>query len=159
MAQTFKDADFAPNLTMREKVAELTRPQACQSCHSVINPLGFSLENYDAVGRFRTHEKGKLINPVSDYTTDDGSTVRLTGPRDLAKFAVGSEHAQKAFIEQLFHQMVKQPIRAYGPDVMDRLRQSFITSDFNIQKLMVEVALTSALHGVSEPQSSSKDKK
>jgi hypothetical protein len=150
MAQTFKDADFAPNLTMREKVAELTRPQACQSCHSVINPLGFSLENYDAVGRFRTHEKGKPINPVSDYTTDDGSTVRLTGPRDLAKFAVGSEHAQKAFIEQLFHQMVKQPIRAYGPDVMDRLRQSFITSDFNVQKLMVEIALTSALHGVSE---------
>ena len=51
---TFDDATFAPNLTMREKVAQLTRPQACQTCHSVINPLGFSLEHYDAVGRFRT---------------------------------------------------------------------------------------------------------
>jgi len=40
MAMTFKDADFAPDLTMREKVAQLTRPQACQGCHSVINPLG-----------------------------------------------------------------------------------------------------------------------
>jgi len=29
-----KDADFAPDLTMREKVAQLTRPQACQGCHS-----------------------------------------------------------------------------------------------------------------------------
>ena len=52
MAMTFKDSDFSPDLTMREKVAQLTRPQACQGCHSVINPLGFSLEHYDAVGRF-----------------------------------------------------------------------------------------------------------
>src|SRR6185436_10931375 len=47
MAMAFRDADFAPTMTMREKVAELTRPQACQSCHSVINPLGFSLEQFD----------------------------------------------------------------------------------------------------------------
>jgi len=147
MAQTFKDAEFAPNLTMREKVAELTRPQACQTCHSVINPLGFSLENYDAVGRFRTHEKGRPIDAISDYITDDGATVRLSGARDLAQFAVNSEHAQKAFIEQLFHQLVKQPVRAYGPDTLDRLRSSFIKSNYNIQKLMVEIVMISAMHG------------
>jgi hypothetical protein len=60
IAQEFKDADFAPNLTMREKVAELTRPAACQSCHSVINPLGFSLEQYDAVGRLLTAANGTV---------------------------------------------------------------------------------------------------
>jgi len=149
MAQVFKDADFAPNLTMREKVAELTRPQACQTCHSVINPLGFSLENFDAVGRFRTSEKGRLIDSASDYTTDDGATVHFTGARDLAEFAAGSEHAQKAFIEQLFHQLVKQPVLAYGPDTMDRLRESFVKSQFNIQKLMIEIALLSARHGIT----------
>src|SRR5262245_20972517 len=119
MAQVFKDADFAPNLTMREKIAELTRPQACQGCHSVINPLGFSLENYDAVGRFRTSDGTRSIDAVSEYTTDDGSKVRLTGARDVAEFAVASDHAQNAFIEQLFHQVVKQPMAAYGPDVLD----------------------------------------
>src|SRR5438445_12677173 len=46
MAMTFKDADFGPNLTMREKVSQLTRPEACQGCHSVINPLRFSLEQF-----------------------------------------------------------------------------------------------------------------
>src|SRR5437870_8927550 len=83
MAMTFKDADFAPNLTMREKVAQLTRPQACQGCHSVINPLGFSLEHYDAVGRFRMRENDRVIDAVSDYTTDEGQTVHLAGARDL----------------------------------------------------------------------------
>lgn len=150
MAQTFKDADFAPNLTMREKVVEMTRPAACQGCHSVINPLGFSLEHYDAVGRFRTRENGKPINAASDYTTDDGEIVKLTGARDVAEFAANSEHAQNGFIEQLFHSIVKQPMLAYGPDVMDRLRKSFVASEFNLQQLLADIAAVSALHGVEK---------
>lgn len=151
MAMTFKDEDFAPNLTMREKVAQLTRSDACQACHSVINPLGFSLEHYDAVGRFRTREGERPIDASSDYTTDDGETVRLTGARDLAQFAAGSEQAQNAFIEQLFNQVVKQPMLAYGPDVLNHLRQSFAASGFNVKKLLVEIATISALQGVERP--------
>ncbi len=64
MAIEFMDNRFDPSLTMREKVAELTRPAACQTCHSMINPLGFSLENYDAVGRFRTIDNQKPVNPT-----------------------------------------------------------------------------------------------
>jgi hypothetical protein len=150
MAMTFKDGEFAPNLTMREKVAELTRPQACQACHSVINPLGFSLEQYDAVGRFRTSEHDKPIDPVSDYVTDDGQTIHLAGARDVAQFAIGSEKAQNTFIEQLFHHLVKQPLLAYGADTMSRLRLSFVASDFNMQKLAVHIATLSALHGVEK---------
>jgi hypothetical protein len=150
MAMTFKDADFAPNLTMREKVAQLTRPQACQSCHSVINPLGFSLEHYDAVGRFRLAEHDRPINSVSDYITDAGETVHLAGPRDVAEFAAGSEQAQNAFIEHLFNQMAKQPMLAFGAETMDRLRQSFVASQFNVRKLLVDIATISALHGVGK---------
>jgi hypothetical protein len=149
MAQTFKDADFAPNLTMREKIVELTRSQACQSCHSVINPLGFSLEHYDAVGKFRTRDNGKPIDAVSEYTTDDGATVKFTGARDVAEFAVNSEHAQSTFVEQLFHSVVKQPMLAYGSGVPERLRQSFVASGFNVQKLLVDIASVSTLHGVT----------
>jgi len=151
MAMTFKDEDFAPNLTMREKVAQLTRSEACQSCHSVINPLGFSLEQYDAVGRFRTSEGERPIDAISNYTTDDGETIRLTGARDLAQFAAGSDQAQNAFIEQLFNQIVKQPMLAYGPDVLNHLRQSFVASGFNVKKLLVDITTTSALHGIAKP--------
>jgi len=150
MAMTFKDEAFAPDLTMREKVAELTRSQACQTCHSVINPLGFSLEHYDAVGRFRTSEGDRPIDSVSNYTTDEGETIRLTGARDLAQFAAGSEQAQNAFIEQLFNQIVKQPMLAYGPNVLNHLRQSFVESGFNVKKLLVDIVTTSALHGLEK---------
>ena len=146
-AVVFKDADFAPNLTMREKITELTRSRDCQGCHAVINPLGFSLEQFDAVGRFRTREQDRAIDVVSDYLTDDGEKVRFTGPRDVAEFAVRSESAQQAFVEQLFNQIVKQPMLAYGADSMTRLHQSFAASGFNMQKLLVEIATLSALHG------------
>lgn len=150
MAMTFKDADFAPTLTMREKVSELTRPQACQSCHSVINPLGFSLEQYDAVGRFRTQENDRPVDAVSNYTTDEGETIRLSGARDLARFAAGSEQAQNAFIEQMFDHIVKQPMEAYGSGVASHLRRFFVTSEFNMQKLLVEIAKIAALHDMDK---------
>src|SRR5205085_6440952 len=150
MAMTFKDADFAPNLTMRQKVAELTRPQACQGCHSVINPLGFSLEQYDAVGRFRTSDNDRPVDAISDYLTDDGQTVRFAGARDVAEFAIGSPQAQSAFIQQLFHHLIKQPLLAYGADTMSRLRESFVASDFNMQKLMVEIVKLSGVQGVEK---------
>jgi mono/diheme cytochrome c family protein len=151
VAQTFDEAEFAPGMTMREKVAKLTRSENCQGCHAVINPLGFSLEWFDAVGRFRREENGRAIDAVGEYVTDDSLTVRLAGPRDLAEFAIGSERANNAFIEQLFHHMVKQPIMAYGPGALDRLRESFIASGYNLQKLMVEIVTVSAVHGLEPP--------
>jgi len=156
MAVAFKDEEFAPNLSMREKVEQLTRAQACQNCHSVINPLGFSLEHYDAVGRFRTREGERPINAVSDYTTDAGQTIRLTGARDLANFAASSDQAQNGFIEQLFHHVVKQPILAYGANALPNLRRAFVESGFNIRKLLAEIVTVSALHGVEKPVVSSK---
>jgi hypothetical protein len=150
MAMTFKDADFAPNLTMREKVSQLTRSRECQSCHSVINPLGFSLEQYDTVGRFRTSEHDRLIDPASDYTTDEGQVVRLTGARDVAEFAIHSDQAQNAFIQQLFHHVVKQPLLAYGADTPKHLRETFVAANFNMQKLLTEIVTVSALRGLEK---------
>lgn len=66
--------------------------------------------------------------------------------------------AQHAFIEQFFHPVVKQPALAYGSDTMHRLRQSFVASGFNLQKLLVEIAVTSAAHGVETPRQTAKKK-
>jgi len=102
------------------------------------------------VGRFRLDEHDQPINSVSDYITDDGETVHLAGPRDIAEFAAGSEQAQNSFVEHLFNQMVKQPMLAYGAGTMDHLRQSFVASQFNMRQLMAQIATLSALHGVGK---------
>ncbi|MDB4793132.1 DUF1592 domain-containing protein [bacterium] len=152
MAIEFEDSKFAPTLTMREKVAELTKSQACMTCHSTINPLGFSLENYDAVGRFRTMDKDKPIDASSDFSLNGGKTVTFTGARDVAEYAVQDEMSQRGFVEHLFQHEIKQASRAYGENILETLRSDFAASDFNIQKLIVEINVLAALHGVDQPQ-------
>lgn len=150
MAQAFDEASFEPGMTMREKVVRLTRSENCQGCHAVINPLGFSLEWYDAVGRYRTTENGRPVDAVSEYVVDEGEKVRLGGARDVAEFAIANERANHAFIEQLFHHLVKQPLMAFGAETIVRLRDSFIASGYNTRKLVVEIATLNALRN-AEP--------
>ena len=145
MANEFVEGNFNPNLTMREKVADLTRAKACMACHTTINPLGFSLEHYDGIGRWRTTDKNKPIESSSEFKTDSGETIKLTGARDVAKFAANRKSAHKAFIEQLFHHMVKQPMVAYGTGVPDQLLAEFTNSGFNIRHLMVKIAMVAAM--------------
>jgi mono/diheme cytochrome c family protein len=139
--------DLHPKLTTRERVMLQTKPNSCQSCHGVINPLGFTLERFDAVGRYREQDNGKPIDATGTYETRQGEVVKFTGARELAKFLAGSEEVHTAFVEHLFHHLVKQPIRAYGPRQSAKLRDSLAANRFNIRKLMVEIATTAAIRG------------
>jgi len=114
-------------------------------CHAVINPLGFTLEPFDAVGRLRETDHAKKVDSSGSYVLRDGKTVTFSGPRDLAKFLAGSEEVQAAFAEQLFHHLVQQPVRAYGANKLDELRNAFAANKFNMRKLAVEIMATSAL--------------
>ena len=107
----------------------------------MINPLGFTLENFDAIGRFRDQEKGRPIDATGSYLTRTGEAVKFAGVRDLAAFLAASEEMHEAFVEQLFHYLVKQPIRAYGLDKTADLRRFFVDNRYNIRKLMVEIAV------------------
>ncbi|WP_406697087.1 DUF1592 domain-containing protein [Singulisphaera sp. Ch08] len=54
-----KDNTVSSTLSVRERLAEHRANIACASCHNLMDPVGFALENYDAVGRWRTVEEGK----------------------------------------------------------------------------------------------------
>ena len=139
-----------PDLTTRERVALQTKPESCQSCHAMINPLGFTLEHFDAVGRFRKEENGKPVDAMGAYRTRNGELVKFAGVNELAKFLADSPETHSAFVEQLFHFLVKQPIRAFGSNTRETLRASFVKDNFNIHRLMVEIIAIAALTGTPE---------
>jgi hypothetical protein len=154
MAIEFMDDRFDPSLTMREKVTELTSKPSCMACHEMINPLGFSLENYDATGRWREKDGGKPVNPVSDYTTTDGDVIRLAGPRDLAKHAATSNEASEGFVRQFFQNAVKQAPDAYGIGTLTRLYGEFSANNCHIRNLLLRVATTAAMHESTQASAS-----
>jgi hypothetical protein len=140
-------AELHPDLTTRERVALQTKDAACMTCHAIINPLGFTLERFDAVGRYRELERDKRVDDSATYQDRSGTRIDLHGPRDLAEYLAGSGDSHTAFVEQLFHHLVQQPVQAYGPETLDALRESFAAHDFNIRKLAVEIMVASALVG------------
>jgi cytochrome c553 len=139
--------DLHPDLTTRERVMLQTRPATCMTCHGVINPLGFTLEHFDAVGRYRELDRGKPVDAQGSYRTRSGDTVTVNGARELARFVAGSDEAHAAFTEQMFHHLVQQPVRAYGPATLEDLRRSFAANGFSIRKLAVEIIAVSAFVG------------
>ena len=50
------------SLPVRERLSEHRANEACASCHDMMDPVGFALENYDAIGRWRTHEEGRKLD-------------------------------------------------------------------------------------------------
>jgi mono/diheme cytochrome c family protein len=133
-----------PDLTTRERITLQTSQDACVACHAVVNQLGFPLEQFDAVGRHRDTEKGKPIDVSGDYETRSGQVAKFSGPRELAAFLAGSDEAHDAFAGQMFQQLARQPVRAYGLDKPKALRQSFAENGYNLRTLLVEVATTAS---------------
>ncbi|MEJ7609527.1 MAG: DUF1588 domain-containing protein, partial [Bryobacteraceae bacterium] len=76
-------------LTMREQMEQHRANPTCASCHSRMDPIGFSLENYDGIGAWRTKDSGNDIDATGkmpDGTTFQGpaglKTLLLSAHRD-----------------------------------------------------------------------------
>ena len=69
-------------LTTREQVERHRADPSCASCHARIDPLGFALENLDAIGRWRTEDEGEAIDPSGSLPSGEKFSG-LKGLRDL----------------------------------------------------------------------------
>lgn len=136
--------DLQPTLTTRQRVELQTHAEACQTCHATINPLGFTLERFDAAGRLREQEKGQPIDASGSYLTRAGARVKFTGARDLARFLAASDEVRQAFVQRLFQYLVKQPIRAYGLKTPADMTRSFSEKRYNMKELVVDIAVLAA---------------
>ena len=65
------DNSVSAELTLRERLSEHRANDACASCHRLMDPIGFSLENFDALGRWRANEGGQQIDASGEMP--DGS--------------------------------------------------------------------------------------
>ena len=139
------------DLTTRERVQLQTGSTACQACHSIINPLGFTLEQFDAVGRWRTEEVSKPIDAMGSYIDRSGGEIKFDGAIELSKYLLASDDAQTAFINRMFLHFVKQPIGAYGADRLETLKQKFREKNYSIKALIVEIAVIAAI-GPRQPE-------
>jgi Protein of unknown function (DUF1592)/Protein of unknown function (DUF1588)/PA14 domain/Cytochrome C oxidase, cbb3-type, subunit III len=134
-----------PTLTTRERIIKQTAPNNCQTCHDMINPLGFTLEHYDSVGRYRTVEQQRPIDASGSYLRPDGDVTHFKNAQELGQFLSESPEATGAFVERLFKDVIKQPILAYGKDEKERLRTYFVQYNYNMRTLLAEMVISAVL--------------
>lgn len=76
-----KQSEGAAPKTLRELLTQHRANAVCASCHNRIDPIGFALENYDVLGRWRTEDAGKPIDNAGELP--DGK--KFSGPTELKK--------------------------------------------------------------------------
>jgi len=88
----------AKKLSLRERMEQHRENQPCAGCHRVMDPLGFSLENFDAVGQWRINDDGSQIDPTG--TLFNGAQVN--GPVALRNMLTGNPYVfAKVLTEKL----------------------------------------------------------
>jgi len=147
--------DLHAGLTTRARVLLQTSPDACRTCHYMINDLGFSLEHFDAAGRYRERDKNQPIDAHGEYLNRAGTEVSFSDSEELADFLVNAPEVHEAFTEQLFQYTIRQPMLAFGPDELSQLTNWFTSHKFSIRELLKEITINTALKMPGLEQSSS----
>jgi len=110
-------------LTSREQMEQHRTDPVCASCHARMDPLGFALENYDGVGKWRTKDVGAVIN--ASGTLPDGT--KFTGPAGL-KDALLNGHRDEylqAVTEKLLMYALGRPLEYYDkPAIREIVREA-----------------------------------
>jgi hypothetical protein len=89
-----------PNATTRERWAEHSKEAACAPCHTQIDPVGFAMEDFDAIGRHRTKENGRPVDArggVPLLGIEDGA---VSGGAELAAAVADSSALRACFTRQ-----------------------------------------------------------
>ncbi len=96
----FDPSVITPDMTGREKFIEHTKSSTCAACHDMFDGIGFALEQYDAIGRFRTTDHGKTIDPSGTVPLPSGKTLEFANFIGLMKQVAGSPDFSQCYASQ-----------------------------------------------------------
>jgi len=129
-------ADAAKARTLRERM-EAHRSQAvCASCHSIMDPVGFSMENFDLVGKWRQLDEKSPIDSTGELV--DGT--KLDGPASLRRALLGRSDAFVTVAsEKLLTYAMGRPTTAYEMPAVRNIARVAGRNDFKFSSLVLGV--------------------
>lgn len=131
-----KEKTLASNLSVRERLAEHRANPACASCHALMDPVGFSLENFDAIGRWRTHEDGAPLD-VSGGFPDGSSFSGVAGLE--AALLKRPELFAGALTEKLLTFALGRGVEPYDQPAVRKIVKDAEAADFKFSSIVVGI--------------------
>jgi len=133
-----KDIGTTKALTVRELMAKHRASPSCSSCHAVMDPLGFALENFDATGMWRDKDRfaGVLIDSAGELP--DGT--KINGPDDLRKALLRRpEQFVQAFTENLLTYAMGRTREYYDMPTVRKIVRDTAVKDYKVSAIVQAV--------------------
>jgi Protein of unknown function (DUF1592)/Protein of unknown function (DUF1588)/Protein of unknown function (DUF1595)/Protein of unknown function (DUF1585)/Protein of unknown function (DUF1587) len=142
---------FVPGQTNRERVAAHTGEGSCAGCHrTLINPLGFAFEAFDALGQARTMDNGKPIDTRGEFAFADG-TKGFAGPAELAKLLGDSQQAHGCYAANVAEFALARDLGGLDEELVTSLQAQSLQESLSVKDALLAVvqskAFTVALGG------------
>lgn len=133
---TLEDNTVSSFLPMRARLAAHRANPVCASCHDVIDPVGFSLENFDAVGRWRSAEGGQPVDASGGLA--DGST--FVGVAALERALLQRpEHFAGALTEKLLIYALGRGVEPFDAPAIRQILRRASAEDFRFSALILGI--------------------
>jgi len=122
--------------TLRQQMEEHRKNPACASCHSRMDPLGFGLENFNAIGAWRT-EEGKFPVDASGSLPDGRS---FHGPAELkAILKADREPFVRCITEKLLTYALGRGLERYDRPIVSEIATKLRSKDYRFSQLVLEI--------------------
>jgi mono/diheme cytochrome c family protein len=123
--------------TLRERLAEHRANPVCATCHDVMDPIGLGLENFDAVGKWRTREPGGAIDAHGQLV--DGTPIDGAGALREALTADPEQFA-RVFTEKLLIYALGRGLEAHDMPTVRRIVREAEGDDYRFSALVKGIA-------------------
>ena len=129
--------------TVRGLVELHRKNPTCAACHAVMDPLGFSLENFDTVGEFHT------IDPQSRQPIDTAAVMpdgtKIAGPEDLSKVLAGrGDQFANTITQRLMTYAVGRPVDYHDMPTVRRITRQAAAKNYTFESIVLGVVNSDA---------------
>jgi mono/diheme cytochrome c family protein len=136
LVPSLDDAKNGKKMTVREQMELHRKNPVCASCHTKMDPLGFSLENYDAVGAWRTGYAGQLVD--ASAVLPDGT--KFEGPKGLQDILLSrKDQFIEAMTERLMTYALARGVESYDMPAVRQVRYQASQDDYRMQSIILGI--------------------
>jgi hypothetical protein len=132
-----QDVPENAHLTLRQRTERHRDDPACASCHRIMDPIGFGLENFDAIGRWRTSDDtGGPVDAVGELP----GKQRFASPSELKKILMGrKDEFLRTFTGKLLAFALGRKLTAYDEVVVEDLVEQLPKDGYKLDALIVRI--------------------
>ena len=126
--------------TLRQRMEQHREDPSCAACHAMMDPLGFALENFDAVGRFRTRDGRDPIDPSGELP--DGTSIADAGGLKTMLAVDRKDDFVRCFVEKLMIYAIGRGTEYYDRCAVDKIVAQTAKQDHRFAHVVAGIILS-----------------